>query len=73
MAASKTKKAVDHWMRKAFKPSRKGKMHRMLIARGVKGVKLGEKIPASVMNAALAGRYGKTIREEAQAAHNANK
>ena len=64
--ASKAKKVVDHWAKKAFKPSHKGRLHRAL------GVKPGEKIPAAKMKAALAGKYGSAARKEAQAAHNIN-
>ena len=66
MAASKAKKVVDRWAQGAFKKSHKGRLHRAL------GVKPGEKIPAAKMRAALAGKYGTKVREEAQAAHNVN-
>lgn len=64
--ASKAKKVVDRWARKAFKPSHKGRLHRAL------GVPLGQKIPAAKMRAALARKYGSAARKEAQAAHNIN-
>lgn len=67
MATSNAKTVVDHWAKSAFKKSHKGRLHRAL------GVKEGEKIPAAKMRAALAGKYGTKVREEAQAAHNINK
>lgn len=66
MAASKAKKAVDHWARSAFRKSRKGKLHRIL------GVDPKKKIPADKMREALDGKYGKEAQKEAQAAHNIN-
>jgi hypothetical protein len=64
MAASKAKKAVDHWAKQAFKPSHKGRLHRAL------GVPLDKDIPAAKMRAALAGKHGSKVRDMAQAAHN---
>lgn len=64
--ASKAKKVVDRWARKAFKKSHKGRLHRLL------GVDPKKDIPASKMRAALAGKYGSEARKEAQAAHNIN-
>ncbi|HEV2133790.1 MAG TPA: hypothetical protein VGR47_05960 [Terracidiphilus sp.] len=66
MAASKAKKAVDHWAKQAFKKSHKGRLHRAL------GVPVDKPIPAAKMRAALAGKYGSAARKEAQAAHNIN-
>ncbi|HVW78520.1 MAG TPA: hypothetical protein VHB45_12970 [Alloacidobacterium sp.] len=65
--ASKAKKVVDHWAKKAFKKSHKGRLHRAL------GVDEDKPIPKSKLNAALAGKYGSKVREMAQAAHNINK
>lgn len=67
MADSKAAKVVKHWMKKAFKPSHKGRLHRLT------GTPLGQKIPEAKMRAALAGKYGKAGIKEAQLAHNANK
>jgi hypothetical protein len=64
--ASNAKKVVDHWAQGVFKKSHKGKLHRAT------KTPLGEKIPASKMKAALAGKYGTAARKEAQAAHNIN-
>ena len=64
MAASKAKKAVDHWAKQAFKPNHKGRLHRAL------GVPLDKDIPAAKMRAALAGKHGSKVRAMAQAAHN---
>lgn len=61
------KKAVDHWAQQAFKKSHKGRLHRAL------GVKEGEKIPATKMREALAGKYGSKVKKMAEAAHNINK
>lgn len=66
MAASKAKKVVDRWAKKAFKPSHKGRLHRAT------GTPLGKKIPEAKMKAALAGKFGSAARKEAQAAHNVN-
>lgn len=65
--ASSAKKAVDHWARKAFKKSHKGRLHRAL------GVDPSKPIPAAKLNAALAGKYGTKVRDMAQADRNINK
>jgi len=64
--ASKAKTVVDHWARKAFKKSHKGRLHRAL------GAPEGKPIPAGKMRDALAGKYGSAARKMAQAAHNIN-
>lgn len=65
--ASKAKKVVDRWARKAFKPSHKGRLHRAL------GVPLDKPIPAAKLREALAGKHGSKVREMAEADRNINK
>lgn len=67
MAASKAQKVVNHWARKAFKKSHKGRLHRAL------GVDPKKPIPADKLREALAGKYGTKVREMAQADRNINK
>ena len=67
MAASKAKKVVDRWARKAFKPSHKGRLHRAL------GVPLDKPIPAGKLRAALAGKHGTRVMHMAQADRNINR
>lgn len=62
--AGKAATVVNHWAKKAFKKSHKGRLHRAL------GVPEGEKIPADKMAAALAGKHGEKVRKMAQAAKN---
>jgi hypothetical protein len=57
---------ADHWMKKAFKPGRKGAEHRAL------GVPEDKPIPPSKHRAALAGRFGPKVKKMEQLSHNAN-
>ncbi len=58
--------AEEKWMQGAFRPSRKGLLHKQL------GVPEDENIPKEKMNAAVKGKFGELARKRAQAAKNAN-
>lgn len=57
----------EKWAKDAFKPSRKGELHRDL------NVPEDKKIPEKKMGSALSGNFGEKVRERAQAARNINK
>jgi len=52
-------KRKKHWMKQAFNPAHKGRLHRAL------GVKEGEKIPASKLAAAKSGKLGPKVAKMA--------